>query len=321
MFLTDPNGQEQVEVDVMDLSTTYLGLELKHPLVASAGPISCTLDGIKQLEDGNAAAIVLFSLFEEHCQTGEAAVDEAFGPDAYLNLIRRAVDAADVPIIGSLNGITDQGWTKYAKAIEEAGAAALELNVYYIPADLETTSADVEQRYVDVLRSVKGTVDIPVTMKLSPYFSAFGAMAQRLVQEGADGLVLFNRFYQPDIDLAKMAVLPVLDLSTPHEARLPLMWIAVLSRRIEASIAATTGVHRAEQVIKYLLVGADVVMTTSSLLKEGPEHMADLVRGLAQWMHDQDYAGLAQVRGALSHSEATDPTAFVRANYVDTLKG
>lgn len=304
----------------MDLRTTYLGLELKHPLVASASPIARTLEGIKRLEDSSAAAVVLPSLFEEHCQEG-AAVDGAFGPDTYLDLIRRAVEATDIPIIASLNGITDQGWTRHAKAIEEAGAAALELNVYYIPADLETTSADVEQRYVNLLRSVKDTVDIPVSMKLSPYFSAFGAMAKRLVQEGADGLVLFNRFYQPDIDLAKMAVLPILELSNAHEARLPLLWIAVLSRRIQASIAATTGVQRAEEVIKYLLVGADVVMTTSSLLKEGPQHMADLVRGLAQWMHDREYAQVAQIRGALSHSQATDPTAFVRANYVDTLKG
>ncbi|MGI9419180.1 MAG: dihydroorotate dehydrogenase-like protein [Geminicoccaceae bacterium] len=305
----------------MDLRTRYLGLELKHPLVASASPISRTLDGIKRLEDGNAAAIVLSSLFEEHCQRG-ADVDEAFGPDAYLDLIRRAVDATDVPIIASLNGITDRGWTTHAKAISDAGAAALELNVYYIPADLETTSAEVEQRYVDVLKSAKHAVNIPVAMKLSPYFSAFGAMARRLVDEGgADGLVLFNRFYQPDIDLAKLTVLPTLELSEPHEARLPLLWIAVLCRRVQASIAATTGVHRPEQVIKYLLAGADVVMTTSSLLKEGPQHMADLLRGLAQWMHDRDYTSVDRIRGALSHSQAADPTAFVRTNYVDTLKG
>ena len=302
----------------MDLRTTYLGLDLKNPLVASASPISRTLDGVKRLEDSSTAAIVLPSLFEEHCH---AEADDAFGPEAYLDLIRRAVGSTDIPIIASLNGITDQGWTMHAKTIEEAGAAALELNIYYIPADIETTSADVEQRYIDVLRAVKETVKIPVSMKLSPYFSAFGAMAKRVTEEGADGLVLFNRFYQPDIDLAKMAILPTLDLSNAHEARLPLLWIAVLSRRVQASIAATTGVERAEQVIKYLLVGADVVMTTSSLLREGPQHMADLVRGLAQWMHDHDYAQLSRIRGALSHAQAADPTAFVRANYVDTLKG
>ncbi|MGI9451221.1 MAG: dihydroorotate dehydrogenase-like protein [Geminicoccaceae bacterium] len=304
----------------MDMRTTYLGLELKHPLVASAGPIARSLDGIKRLEDGNAAAIVLPSLFEEQCQEG-AEVDDAFGPDAHLDLIRRAVDATEIPIIASLNGITDQGWTDYAKAMEEAGAAALELNVYYVPADLETTSADVEQRYVDILSSVKEIVDIPVAMKLSPYFSAFGAMAKRLVDEGADGLVLFNRFYQPDIDLSKMTVFPTLEFSNPHEARLPLLWIAILSRRIEASIAATTGVHRAEHAIKFLLAGADVVMTTSSLLKQGPQHMADLVRGVTQWMFDWDYSGVARIRGALSHARAADPTAFIRANYLDTLKG
>ncbi len=305
----------------MDLRTTYMGLELKNPLVASSSPISRTLDGIKRLEDSSAAAIVLPSLFEEHCQSGTAAAEGAFGPEAYLDLVRRAADQTDIPIIASLNGITDQGWTTYAKAIEEAGAAALELNIYYIPADVETLSADVEQHYIDVLQAVKRTVKLPVAMKLSPYFSAFGAMAKRVAEEGADGLVLFNRFYQPDIDLAKMAVLPTLDLSSAYEARLPLLWTAVLSRRVEASIAATTGVQRAEQVIKYLLVGADVVMTTSSLLKEGPQHMADLVRGLAQWMHDHDYDQPGRFRGALSHSQAEDPTAFVRANYVDTLKG
>lgn len=305
----------------MDLRTTYLGLDLKNPLVASAGPTSRTLDGIRRLEDSSTAAVVLPSLFEEHCLPGKTGVEEAFGPEAYLDLIRRATGSTDMPIIASLNGITDKGWTMHAKAIEEAGAAALELNVYYIPADTETTGAEVEQRYVDVLRAVKETVKIPIAMKLNPYFSAVGAMAKRLVQEGADGLVLFNRFYQPDIDLAKMAILPTLDLSNPHEARLPLLWIAVLSRRIETSIAATTGVQRAEQVIKYLLAGADVVMTTSSLLREGPQHMADLVRGLAQWMHDYDYAQLSQVRGAMSQSQVIDPTAFVRSNYVDTLKG
>lgn len=310
----------------MDLRTTYLGLELKHPVVASAGPISRTLDGIKQLEDSSAAAIVMFSLFEERFQqpattaAGTVAPHDALGPDAYLELVRRAVEATDIPIIGSLNGANDRGWAAAAQAVEEAGAAALELNVYYIPADPETTSAEVEQRYIDVLQSVRSAIDIPVAMKLNPYFSAFGAMARRLVDEGADGLVLFNRFYQPDIDLAKMTVSPILELSSTHEARLPLLWIAILTGKVQASIAATTGVHRAEQVIKYLLVGADVVMTTSSLLKQGPQHMADLVRGLAQWMHDHDYDRVGQVRGALSQSRTADPAAFVRANYVDTLE-
>ena len=304
----------------MDLHTTYLNLELKHPLIASAGPISRTLDGIRSLEDANAAAIVLPSLFEEHFQS-ESTNENVIGPDAYYDLVRLAADATGIPIIASLNGTTVQGWARHAKAIEEAGAAAIELNVYYVEADLEATSAAVEQRYVDVLRSVKSAVTIPVTMKLSPYFSAFGAMAKCLVDEGADGLVLFNRFYQPDIDLAKRTLLPILELSRPHEARLPLLWIAILHGRIEASIAATTGVHRAEQVIKYLLVGADVVMTTSSLLRDGPQHMAELVRGLAQWIYGWDYDDVGKIRGALSQSLADDPSALMRANYIDTLQG
>lgn len=304
----------------MDLRTTYLGLDLKHPLVASASPLSRSLDGIKQLEDNSAAAVVLFSLFEEQFDRDAADERDGYQPDAYLDLIRRAVEATDIPIIASLNGTTNQGWIDHARDIEQAGAAALELNVYFIPADIEITGAEVEQRYVDVLKAVRSVVSIPVAMKLSPYFSAFGAMAKRLVDEGADGLVLFNRFYQPDIDLAKMTVSPILELSSSHEARLPLLWIAILNRRLKTSIAATTGVQRAEQVIKYLLVGADVVMTTSSLLKEGPQHMAELVRGLAQWMHEHDYARIAQIRGALSQSRTADPTAFVRANYVEALR-
>ena len=304
----------------MDLQTTYLGLELKHPLVASAGPIARDLDGIKRLEDGNAAAIVMPSLFEEQFLDG-VDVDDPLGPDSYMNLLRRAVETTDVPIISSLNGVTNRGWRNYAKAMEEAGAAALEINVFHIPADIETSSAEVEQRYVDALRTVKQAVSIPVAMKLNPFFTAFGAMAKGLIDEGADGLVLFNRFYQPDIDLSTLSVSPTLELSSTHEARLPLMWVGMLSQKLDASIAATTGVQRADQAIKYLLAGADVAMTTSALLRNGPQHMADLVRGLAQWMHERDYARIDQLRGALSQDKAADPTAFVRANYVEALRG
>lgn len=303
----------------MDLQTTYLGLELKHPLVASAGPIARSLDGIKRLEDGNAAAIVLPSLFEEQFVDG-ADADDPLGPDAYMDLLRHSTETADIPIISSLNGVTNRGWRTHAKAMEEAGAAALEINIFHIPADIETSGAEVEQRYVDALRTVKEAVNIPVAMKLNPYFTAFGAMAKRLVDEGADGLVLFNRFYQPDIDLSTMSVSPTLELSSSHEARLPLMWIGMLNRKLDASIAATTGVQRADQAIKYLLAGADVAMTTSALLRNGPQHMADLVRGLAQWMHERDYARIDQLRGALSQDRVADPTAFIRANYVEALK-
>jgi dihydroorotate dehydrogenase (fumarate) len=326
----------------MNLETTYMGLPLKHPIVASAGPISNSLDGIKKLEDGNAAAIVMFSLFEEQirreneiAQQRLSAGTESFGeslsyfpevddyeagPEEYLTLIRNAVEATGVPIIASLNGTTNEGWVDYARLLEEAGAHALELNVYYIPANLETMGADVEQRYVDVLSAVKSAVTIPVAIKLGPYFSAFGSMARILVDAGADGLALFNRFYQPEFDLESMKVVPTLELSQPNEIRLPLLWIAVLSGRIDASIAATTGVRSAEQVIKYLLAGADVVMTTSSLLRSGPRHMADLVRGLVQWMADKGYDDVGQLRGAMNQHQVADPAAYERANYIKVLQ-
>ncbi len=326
----------------MNLDTTYMGLALKHPIVASAGPISHTLDGIRQLEDGNAAAIVMFSLFEEQIRQESAmaghmlnagtesfgeslsnlpdSADHDVGPDSYLELVQRAVEASDIPIIASLNGITSEGWIDYARLLEQAGAHALELNIYYIPADLETTGADVEQRHVEVLAAVKSAVTIPVAIKLGPYFSAFGSMARILVDAGADGLVLFNRFYQPDFDLDAMAVAPTLELSQPNEIRLPLLWIAVLAGRIDASIAATTGVATSEQVIKYLLAGADITMTTSSLLRNGPRHMADLLRGLALWMNDQGYENVGQMRGAMSQRHVADPSAFERANYIKVLQ-
>ena len=315
---------------------------MKHPIVASAGPISRTLDGIRKLEDGNAAAIVMFSLFEEQIRHenimaeqrlgagtesfGESlsyfpdVADHEVGPDSYLELVRRAIETCDVPIIASLNGITNEGWVDYARLLEEAGAHALELNVYYIPADLETMGADVEQRYVEVLSAVKAAVTIPVAIKLGPYFSAFGSMARILVDAGADGLVLFNRFYQPDFDLDTMEVAPSLELSQPNEIRLPLLWIAVLAGRIDASIAATSGVATSEQAIKYLMAGSDIVMTTSALLRNGPRHMADLVRGLAQWMKDKGYENVGQLRGAMSQRQVADPAAFERANYIKVLQ-
>ncbi|MGI9493974.1 MAG: dihydroorotate dehydrogenase-like protein [Geminicoccaceae bacterium] len=326
----------------MKLDTTYMGLALKHPIVASAGPISQSLDGVKKLEDGNAAAIVMFSLFEEQIRAENEIAERMFaagtdsfgeslsyfpksaereaGPEAYLTLVQSAVQATDVPIIASLNGTTNEGWVDYARLLQDAGAHALELNVYYIPADLETMGADVEQRYVEVLAAVKSAVTIPVAIKLGPYFSAFGSMARILVDAGADGLVLFNRFYQPDFELEAMAVSPTLELSEPNEIRLPLLWIGVLAGRIDASIAATTGVRTAEQVVKYLLAGADVVMTTSSLLRNGPRHMADLLRGLAQWMADKGYEDVEQLRGAMSQRQVADPAAFERANYIKVLQ-
>ena len=326
----------------MQLNTTYMGLPLKHPIVASAGPISRSLDGVKKLEDGNAAAIVMFSLFEEQIRRenemaeqmlsagaesfGESLSyfpeldDYEVGPDGYLELVRSAVEATNIPIIASLNGFTNEGWIDYARLIEETGAHGLELNVYYIPADVTTSSAEVEARYVEVLKSVKSAIEIPVAIKLNPYFAAIGAMAKKLADNGADALVMFNRFYQPDIDLDTMAVTPSLELSQPNEIRLPLLWIAVISGQVDASIAATSGVRTSEQVIKYLLAGADVVMTTSSLLRNGPRHMADLLRGLAQWMVDKGYEDVATFRGAMSQREVADPAAFERANYIKVLQ-
>ena len=325
-----------------DLRTTYMGLELRHPVVASAGPISQTLDGIRRLEDAGAAAVVMFSLFEEQIRHENAAFEhlmaagtESFaeslsyfpeiddypvGPEPYLDLVRRASEATDIPIIGSLNGVTSEGWIDYARRIEQAGAAALELNVYYIPADLRTSAREVEQRYLDVIAAVKDSVRIPVAMKLSPFFSAFGEMARRLVEAGADGLVLFNRFYQPDFDLDSLEVLPNLELSRPSEIRLPLLWIAILHGRIGASLAASRGVHGRDEVVKYLLAGADVVMTTSALLKNGPQHIGTLVDGLCEWMAERDFASLEQMKGVMSQRNVADPSAFERANYIRVLE-
>jgi dihydroorotate dehydrogenase (fumarate) len=324
-----------------DLATTYLGLRLKHPVVASAGPLSRTLDGIRELEDAGAAAIVLFSLFEEQIRLENAATEhllsagtESFpealsyfpqgedyevGPEPYLELIRQAREATGVPIIASLNGITDRGWIDYAGKIEQAGASALELNVYYIPADLVTTGREVEERYLTVLQAVKATVGIPVAMKLSPFFSAFGAMARELVTIGADALVLFNRFYQPDFDLEKLDVAPTLSLSRPDEIRLPLLWLAILHGRLDVSLAATTGVHRRDEVVKSLMAGADAVMTTSALLEHGPEQLHTLRDGLRRWMEERGYASVAQMKGSMSQLNVADPTAFERANYIKIL--
>lgn len=326
----------------MDLSTRYLGLELKHPVVASAGPLSHTLDGIRRLEDGNAAAVVLFSLFEEQVRQEQqlteaqmAAGADSFaeslsyfpqsaeydvGPEPYLNLVRSAAEACDIPIIASLNGVTAEGWLDHAKLLQEAGAAALELNVYYVAADLTTCSAEVEQRYVDVLRAVKEGVDIPVALKLGPYFSAFGAMARRLAENGADGLVLFNRFYQPDFDLTALAVAPTLELSQAQDMRLPLLWVALLSGRLNLSLAASSGIQTADEVAKYLLAGADVTMTTSALLRHGPEYLGRLVVDLTTWMERQGYAGVNEMRGAMSQRHVDDPAAFERANYIRVLQ-
>ncbi len=325
----------------MDLRTKYLGLDLKHPVVASASPLSKTLDGIKRLEDAGASAIVLFSLFEEQLrqenesfnylmESGTESFAESLsyfpeveeykvGPDAYLNLIRQATSAVDIPIIASLNGVTNEGWTEYAKEMADAGASAIELNIFYIPANLDTTGREVEQRYVDIIKAVKSAVEVPVAVKLSPFFSAMGEMASKFVDAGADGLVLFNRFYQPDFDLEQLEVVPDLELSSPSEIRLPLLWIAVLHGRVNASLAATRGVQTPTEIIKYVMAGADVVMTASALLRNGAGHIKTLVDGTSDWMNRRGYESVEQMKGSMSQRNVADPAAFERANYIKVL--
>jgi len=327
----------------MDLTTRYMGLQLKNPLVASASPLTGQLDSLKRIEDAGAAAVVLPSLFQEEIEAETARyehltslhdeswpeglsnfpklADAEHGPHEYLELVRRARQGLEVPVIASLNGISNEGWTSYARQLEQAGANGLELNIYFIPADLATTGRDVEQRYFDILRSVRAAVSIPIAMKLSPYFSAVGNMAMSLHDAGASALVLFNRFYQPDLDLTRLQVLTDLKLSGPNEIRLPLLWLAVLAGRTRASLAASTGVTSAEEVVKYLLVGADVVMTTSSLLRQGPGHMATLLAGLEKWLDARGFTSLTHVRGIMSQRSLSDPQAFERANYIKILHG
>jgi len=326
----------------MDLSTRYLGLELRNPLVASASPLSNTVDGVRRLADGGAGAIVLYSLFEEELDREAArnamladAGTESFaeslsffpenagdrpGPGRYLSLLERAVAAVDVPVMASLNGVTAGGWTDYATALAGAGAAAIELNIYHLPGDPLVPARDLEQRLVEVLTSVKATVSVPVAVKLSPYFSSIGEMAQRLDQAGADGLVLFNRFLQPDIDPETLTVTTGFGLSSPAEARLPRAWIALLAGRVRASLAATTGVEDMADVARYLLAGADVVMTASALLRHGPGYAGVLLRELGAWMDRKGFGSLAELRGLLSVPAGTDEAAYERAGYVTVLQ-
>lgn len=327
---------------MVDLRTSYMGLELEHPVVASASPLSKDLDGIRRLEDSGASAIVMASLFEEQIRAESAALEhlaeagtESFaeslsyfpasfdfrvGPGRYLELLRRAREAVRVPIIASLNGTTSEGWTNYARQLQEAGASAIELNVSYVAADMAVSGREVEDRHLEILRAVKGAVTIPVAIKLGPFFSAFANMARQLDDAGADALVLFNRFYQPDFDLERREVVPSLRLSTADEMRLPLLWLAVLHGRVKASLAATTGVHHPAEVLKYLLAGADVAMTTSSLLQRGPAHLRTLVSGTRDWLDEHGYVSVRQLRGAMSQRKVADPSAFERANYIRVLE-
>jgi dihydroorotate dehydrogenase (fumarate) len=323
----------------MDLTTHYMGLQLKNPLVASASPLCADLGNIRHLEDSGAAAIVLPSIFEEQIEADMLNETTAVGlenspaargylPKAnqresqqYLDLIRRAVEAVDIPVIGSLNGTTEEGWISYAKMIEEAGATGLELNVYFIPTDISLTGRDVEQRYLEILRAVRKAVDIPIAIKLGPYFSSMWQVAMEFANAGADALVLFNRFYQPDISLTKLRLHNDLQLSKANEIGLPLMWIAVLSGRIDASLAASTGVENSEQVLKYLLAGADVVMTTSALLRNGPHYVKELLCGTVSWLSAHDIESVGKIRGLLSQRNFRNPDSFGRENYMKILQG
>ena len=326
----------------MDLSTSYMGLSLPSPVVASASPLNSSLDNLRRLEAGGAGAVVLPSVFEEQIQREQELLDalidrgaESFGealsyfPSAtsyaydtanHLTLVERAARALHIPVIASLNGTTDSGWVEYARDIQAAGARALELNVFFVPSDPRLSGAEVEQRYLDVVSAVTASVQIPVAVKLGPYFSSPGHMARRLAGAGARGLVLFNRFYQPDIDPATLSLSPELELSHRDEMRLPLLWIGVLSGQVEASLAATTGVDRPEDVVKYLLAGADVVMTTSALLRHGLDHMKVLVDGLAEWLEARGASSPGTIRGRLSHRNVDDPEAYERANYIRVLQ-
>ena len=326
----------------VNLSTRYLGLELKNPLVVSACPLTGQLDSLRLLEEAGAAAAVMPSLFEEQIEHDAMAINDFYeqgvesfpealsyfpemddyntGPAAYLQHIEEAKRTVSIPIIGSLNGISRGGWVDYARQIQEAGADALELNIYYVATDPEMTAEQLEGRYVDLVVAVREAVSVPLAVKIGPYFSSLPHMARKLAEAGADGLVLFNRFLQPDIDLETLRVSPKLVLSTSNELRLPLRWIAILRPQLRwCSLAATSGVHTPEDVIKLLLAGADVTMVASALFQHGPGHLRTLLDGTRAWLAEKGYASIEQMKGSLSQSNAPDSAAFERANYVQTL--
>ncbi len=325
-----------------DLCTRYMGLDLSSPLVASASPMTGDLEMLRRLEEAGAAAVVLPSLFEEQIDHQEMAihhlheaVSEAHGealsyfpdmegynagPEGYLSLVRDARKALRIPVIASLNGTSNAGWTRYARMMEEAGASAIELNIYFVAGDPEATGAQVEERYLDLVRAVRQTVKVPLAVKIGPYFSSLAHMARRLVEAGANGLVLFNRFLGPDIDPETLEVRAELELSTRSEIRLPLRWMAILRGRVQASLAATSGAHDAIDVVKLLLAGADVVMMASTLLRNGPQAIGTIRNELRSWLDERDYVSVEQMKGSLSQQHSPDPGAFERANYMKALQ-
>jgi len=325
----------------MDLSTNYLGLKLRTPLVVSASPLSEEIDNIRRMEDAGASAVVLYSIFEEQLsrdrielhqrlQQGTDSYAEALtyfpeageyrlGPEEYLRHINLAKSAIRIPVVASLNGSSAGGWTDFARQIQQAGADALELNIYHVPTDPEQTGSEVELTYLEILKAVKAAVTIPVAVKLGPFFSNFANMASRLDAGGADGLVLFNRFYQPDIDLETLEVKPNILLSTPMAMRLPLRWIAILYGKLSASLAATSGIHRAPDVLKMLMAGADVTMLCSTLLRHGIPHLKTIEKDLVAWMQEHEYESVQQLKGSLSQKNCAAPSEFERAQYMRAI--
>jgi dihydroorotate dehydrogenase (fumarate) len=326
---------------MLDLTTTYLGLPLRTPLVASASPLSKKLDSVRRLEDAGAGAVVMYSLFEEqitheshqldyYLSRGAHSHAEALSyfpdlehynlePEAYLTHLQRVKQAVAIPVIGSLNGITTGGWVDYARRIEEAGADALELNIYYLPTDTYLSSAELEDRYVELVRAVRARVTIPLALKLSPFFTGLPNLARRFVEAGANGLVLFNRFYQPDLDLENLEVVPGVTLSTSADLRLPLRWVAILYGRVQADLALTGGVHTAEDVLKAMMAGASVAMLASALLQHGPGRLLHLLNDIQAWMEEHEYESIAQMRGSMSQRAVAEPAAFERAHYLRAL--
>jgi len=326
----------------MKLETTYMGLKLKNPLVPSASPLSKEISNIKHMEDVGASAIVLESLFEEQISHESEELDhflaqgtesyaEAlsyfpdaevydFGPEEYLSHIQKCKDAVDIPIIASLNGVSNGGWIDYAKKMQDAGADALEMNTYYIATDPSKSSQEIEDNYIDVLKAVKSAVNIPVAMKISPYFTSLGSMAKRFDEAKADALVLFNRFYQPDIDLDNLEVVPNLILSTSESMRLPMRWIAILKGHVNASLAGTSGIHTAKDVLKMVMAGADITMLCAVLLKHGISEIQNILTDVEKWMEENEYESIEQMKGSMSFKSVAEPAAYARANYMKVLK-
>jgi len=326
---------------MVDLTTTYLGLGLKNPLVAAASPLTKKVDTVRQLEDSGVAAVVLYSLFEEQITHESQELDhflhrgsESFaealdffpdlgrynvGPDGYLEHIARLKAAVEIPIIASLNGVSPGGWLEYAQQMEQAGADALELNIYYVPTDLDLTGAELEQTYVELVQAVRRQVSMPIAVKLSPFFTSLPNIAWLMVEAGANGLVLFNRFYQPDFDLESFSVVPTVTLSRSEELRLPLRWIAILSARLQCDFAASTGISTAEDVAKSVMAGANVATIASEFLRSGPERARELLAELQAWLEEMEYDSVRQMLGSMNQRAVTEPAAFERANYMKAL--